>query len=340
MIGENKMKKALAIILSICFVLCLTACNRDETTSDVASDNSQFTSAQTQTNTSDEASNHPETNNPNNSKVPNGSSNPSGSNGSGNNTSSGTKNSNGTTSSSNANDTNSSNSLSNSNGTNGTNNSGAPTHTHSYSNATCTQPKKCSCGATSGSALGHKWQDATCKAPKTCSVCKITEGNKAEHVLEGTTCKWCKQVVVVSPTLLKNRNYEFYKLIDYPFEEEGLSGTIALYTASVDFSGNREPIYFDGMYHEGELNPNYPAEAPQPIFYKNKYYFPNTNLGPFDSQKSISGNRIVLTFTEHNAQMKIEFELLSNDTLKVVSMKNISQTDPCKFNFSVGDIFE
>ena len=34
------------------------------------------------------------------------------------------------------------------------------THTHSYSDATCTEPAKCSCGATKGSALGHtKWSE-------------------------------------------------------------------------------------------------------------------------------------------------------------------------------------
>lgn len=37
MIGENKMKKALAIILSICFVLCLTACSKNKTSNDVDS---------------------------------------------------------------------------------------------------------------------------------------------------------------------------------------------------------------------------------------------------------------------------------------------------------------
>lgn len=43
------MKKALAIILSICFVLCLTACSKDKTASDVMSDNSQITSTENQT---------------------------------------------------------------------------------------------------------------------------------------------------------------------------------------------------------------------------------------------------------------------------------------------------
>ena len=32
-----------------------------------------------------------------------------------------------------------------------------PVHTHSYSAATCTTPPTCSCGATSGTALGHSW---------------------------------------------------------------------------------------------------------------------------------------------------------------------------------------
>ena len=36
------------------------------------------------------------------------------------------------------------------------------THNHSYSAATCTQPQKCSCGATIGSALGHNYSGKYC----------------------------------------------------------------------------------------------------------------------------------------------------------------------------------
>lgn len=64
-------------------------------------------------------------------------------------------------------------------------------HTHSYSAATCTNPPKCSCGATEGTALGHKWSEATCKSPKTCSVCKKTEGNLTSHIYEGVYCVNC-----------------------------------------------------------------------------------------------------------------------------------------------------
>ena len=37
-----------------------------------------------------------------------------------------------------------------------------PIHTHSYSNATCTAPAKCSCGATEGEALGHSFNNGSC----------------------------------------------------------------------------------------------------------------------------------------------------------------------------------
>lgn len=37
-----------------------------------------------------------------------------------------------------------------------------PVHTHSFSAATCTEPKKCSCGAVEGKALGHDYKDGVC----------------------------------------------------------------------------------------------------------------------------------------------------------------------------------
>lgn len=51
-----------------------------------------------------------------------------------------------------------------------------PPHTHSFSSATCTAPKTCSCGATEGKANGHNWKDATYTSPKTCTDCGTTEG--------------------------------------------------------------------------------------------------------------------------------------------------------------------
>ena len=55
---------------------------------------------------------------------------------------------------------------------------GTHTHDFTYSPATCTSPAKCSCGATSGNALGHQWAAATCQSPKKCTRtgCGATEG--------------------------------------------------------------------------------------------------------------------------------------------------------------------
>lgn len=48
---------------------------------------------------------------------------------------------------------------------------------HSFSEANCTEPATCtSCGLTEGEALGHSWLEATTEAPKTCEVCGLTDG--------------------------------------------------------------------------------------------------------------------------------------------------------------------
>ena len=58
-------------------------------------------------------------------------------------------------------------------------------HTHSWSDATCTEPQKCECGETQGEALGHTWGEWVVDTPATeesegskhrdCSVCEETE---------------------------------------------------------------------------------------------------------------------------------------------------------------------
>ncbi len=63
-----------------------------------------------------------------------------------------------------------------------------PTHTHSYSNATCTSPKKCSCGETSGTMLGHSYSDADCTTPKKCTRCGVTAGTALGHQFSSATC--------------------------------------------------------------------------------------------------------------------------------------------------------
>lgn len=111
--------------------------------------------------------------------------------------------------------TNQSNTSSNPNSSNPSNQSGntnTSSHTHVYSDATCTQPKKCSCGATQGKALNHYWTAATCTQPKTCSACNTTEGNPIDHVLSGNLCKWCQNAVAIDPNSFNpNVNYTCIK---------------------------------------------------------------------------------------------------------------------------------
>ena len=60
---------------------------------------------------------------------------------------------------------------------------------HSWQQATCTTPKICSsCGEISGSALGHEWTPATCTTPKTCTTCGETNGSANGHAWVDPTC--------------------------------------------------------------------------------------------------------------------------------------------------------
>lgn len=87
-----------------------------------------------------------------------------------------------------------------------------PIHTHSYSDATCTTPQKCSCGQIKGSTLGHKWQEATCKEPKTCSVCKATEGNIGAHKYTKGKCTYCNEKQIINPKKQLKTSGNYYEI--------------------------------------------------------------------------------------------------------------------------------
>ena len=75
-----------------------------------------------------------------------------------------------------------------------------PEHTHSFSAATCTSPKICSCGAVDGEANGHSFSSATCLYPKTCTVCGMTDGTVSEHSYNSATCVLPKTCTVCGVT--------------------------------------------------------------------------------------------------------------------------------------------
>ena len=70
---------------------------------------------------------------------------------------------------------------------------------HSYAAATCTKPKTCSCGATTGSALGHSWSSSTGKCTRCSTTCSHSYSSSvtkaATCTATGTrkyTCSTCK----------------------------------------------------------------------------------------------------------------------------------------------------
>ncbi len=63
-----------------------------------------------------------------------------------------------------------------------------PVHTHVYSDATCTLPETCSCGATNGTMLGHSFSAADCVSPQKCDRCGLTEGEALGHDFIPATC--------------------------------------------------------------------------------------------------------------------------------------------------------
>lgn len=65
---------------------------------------------------------------------------------------------------------------------------------HSYSEATCTEPEIClQCGKTRGQPLGHKYVDATCVVAKKCTKCGQTEGSPLGHTVDVGECTRCNE---------------------------------------------------------------------------------------------------------------------------------------------------
>ena len=100
-------------------------------------------------------------------------------------------------------------------------------HTHSWSDATCTEPSKCSCGETQGEALGHTWADATCEAAKTCSVCGATDGEALGHTPgAAATCIAAQTCTVCGAELVAKLGHVDANL-DVECDREGCTSKVA-----------------------------------------------------------------------------------------------------------------
>ncbi len=137
------LKKLISLLLAVCMLFCLSACGATETSS-----NPTNTPSESQLDTSQ-----------NTDKI----------------TSTETENSQVSSNTEETNENDNTQSQTQMNQSKPTIITNQPTHTHSYSNATCTSPKKCSCGATNGNALGHNYSG------KYCTRCGASNPNYKEN---------------------------------------------------------------------------------------------------------------------------------------------------------------
>ena len=133
---------------------------------------------------------------------------------------------------------------------------------HTWSEATCTDPKTCTqCAAVEGEALGHSWKEASCDSPKTCERCGATEGSPLEHVWKDATCSAPKTCTLCGAT-------EGQPL------EHTWSGEATLFTAPVCAVCGAEGQPLPGYFAQNNLVPNV-RPAQQASYITNTYVRPD-----------------------------------------------------------------
>lgn len=164
-----------------------------------------------------------------------------------------------------------------------------PTHTHSFSAATCTEPQKCSCGETTGTPTGHNWQEATCKTPKTCSVCQATDGNIGDHKYANGTCVYCDKKEIINPkTGLKERGNYYFVYKDY----EG-------YDTLLICQFHDSLLDVVGYYDTNEFWKDYG----ETITYKGKTYYDVDAAGGPTPQYTLTDTEIIVKYVEDDPDL-------------------------------------
>lgn len=143
--------------------------------------------------------------------------------------------------------------------TNESNSSVAVDHTHQFSGATCTEPKKCLiCGLTEGEPK-HRWKAASCMAPKTCISCGKQEGNLGKHIYIDGYCNIC---------YIRDPNFEYVVLNSTDWEAHVVNDSI-LYRVVIDFKSSEIPTIsytvFEKLSQSASCDPqllyNYQGES-------------------------------------------------------------------------------
>ncbi len=123
---------------------------------------------------------------------------------------------------------------------------------HKYGNwtvvkkATCTidgtEEQTCTCGKKQTRTIkaGHTWEDATCTSPKKCTVCGETTGEALGHTTDDGTCSRCGKKVVNDQSLVVDGAYSALKSWLVPYLKNPSSLTINSVTYS-KYESNTTP---------------------------------------------------------------------------------------------------
>ena len=113
-----------------------------------------------------------------------------------------------------------------------------PPHEHSWSNATCTEPSKCECGATQGTALGHNFAEGIC------TVCGANDPGYVpphNHVFVDGKCECGEE----DPNYVPPHNHVF------------VDGKCECGEEDPNYVPPHNHVFVDGKCECGEEDPNY-----------------------------------------------------------------------------------
>lgn len=168
-------------------------------------------------------------------------------------------------------------------------------HTHTWSDATCTEPKTCTqCGSTEGLPLGHDWIAATCTSPKYCLRCNTTEGEALGHSYNGKECTRCYQK---DPSYVDLKDVGFRKSIGHgnPYRWIEISG--------YDYKNNRVTItgyvyeFYNGYYFVKSLDKE-ESKKNGTVVYNTKYTNDTTQMRVLSNDVCVEDNEGTLTITD------------------------------------------
>ena len=191
-------------------------------------------------------------------------------------------------------------------------------HVHSYSEPTCTEPGKCSCGLTQGEATGHAWVDASFDAPKTCSKCGATEGAAlvAVATADGTKYQTLAEALEKGSEIVLLADIE----LDQPLVLNGyytieLNGYTLSYTSEVMGEAmitNNGTLVINDSASNGTINYNY-VGANDASYGKGNYTISNRG------HLTINGGKITIANLRQHAKYPIDNNSGSSDAVLVIN---------------------